>query len=166
MKATVYNYLGFDANVQIRLKDDDGFRVVLAGSQGNDVIISSDSAHTETWIIRAEKSGVIPVNVRAVVAGNMAGDEIERLLIVKPEGIPFSQTQNNLIQDDEVIETEVAFPSNTVPGSKRVEVRFFGNVLANTLDNIDQLLKMPYGCGEQNMYNFAPAVFIYNYFFE
>ena len=39
----------------------------------------------------------------------------------------------------------------------------FGNVLANTLENIDELLKMPYGCGEQNMYNFAPSAFIYEY---
>ena len=42
----------------------------------------------------------------------------------------------------------------------------FGNIMANTLSNIDKLLKMPYGCGEQNMVNFAPAVFIYRYLDE
>ena len=52
---------------------------------------------------------------------------------------------------------------NFVQGSKRVELRVFGDVLANTIENVDELLKMPYGCGEQNMYNFAPAVFIYDY---
>jgi CD109 antigen len=162
LKATVYNYLGQDVNVAITLKNDAKFTVQLSGS-GDKRSISSDSAHTETWIIRAIESGVIPINVRAVVDGNLAGDEIERLLIVKPEGIPLSHTQNNLIQNDDVIDSNVPFPPNTVSGSKRIEVRFFANVLANTLDNIDQLLKMPYGCGEQNMYNFAPAVFIYDY---
>ena len=32
--------------------------------------------------------------------------------------------------------------------------------------NIDKLLKMPWGCGEQNMINFAPAVFIYRYLLQ
>ena len=31
------------------------------------------------------------------------------------------------------------------------------------LANIDGLLEMPYGCGEQNMIKFAPAMFIYRY---
>ena len=32
-----------------------------------------------------------------------------------------------------------------------------------SLNNIDNLLKMPYGCGEQNMLNFAPNIFIMQY---
>ena len=32
-----------------------------------------------------------------------------------------------------------------------------------SLANIDGLLKMPYGCGEQNMLNFAPNIFIMQY---
>ena len=32
-----------------------------------------------------------------------------------------------------------------------------------SLSNIDSLLKMPYGCGEQNMLNFAPNIFIMQY---
>ena len=31
------------------------------------------------------------------------------------------------------------------------------------VNNLDQLLKMPYGCGEQTMLGFAPDVFVTNY---
>jgi len=31
------------------------------------------------------------------------------------------------------------------------------------LQNLDQLLKMPFGCGEQNMVQFAPNIFILQY---
>ena len=31
------------------------------------------------------------------------------------------------------------------------------------LDDIESLLKMPYGCGEQNVLNFAPNIFIMQY---
>ena len=31
------------------------------------------------------------------------------------------------------------------------------------LSNIDDLLRMPYGCGEQNMVGFSPNVFVLQY---
>ena len=31
------------------------------------------------------------------------------------------------------------------------------------LSNLDGLLKMPYGCGEQNMAKFAPNIYIMDY---
>lgn len=32
-----------------------------------------------------------------------------------------------------------------------------------SINGLDSLLKMPYGCGEQNMLNFAPNIFITEY---
>lgn len=31
------------------------------------------------------------------------------------------------------------------------------------LNNLDDLLRKPYGCGEQNMANFAPNIYIMDY---
>lgn len=44
-----------------------------------------------------------------------------------------------------------------------VIVGVVGDILGPALDNIDDLLKMPYGCGEQNMVNFAPNIFALQY---
>lgn len=38
-----------------------------------------------------------------------------------------------------------------------------GDIMGSSLSNIDELLAMPYGCGEQNMLKFAPNIFIMNY---
>lgn len=35
--------------------------------------------------------------------------------------------------------------------------------MGRAMKNLDQLLAMPYGCGEQNMVLFAPNIFILNY---
>ena len=35
--------------------------------------------------------------------------------------------------------------------------------MGSTLSNIEDLLKMPYGCGEQNLVGFAPDVYILQY---
>ena len=32
-----------------------------------------------------------------------------------------------------------------------------------SINGLDRLLKMPYGCGEQNMLNFAPNIFVVKY---
>ncbi|CAF95085.1 unnamed protein product, partial [Tetraodon nigroviridis] len=38
-----------------------------------------------------------------------------------------------------------------------------GDLMGRAMKNLDQLLAMPYGCGEQNMVLFAPNIFILNY---
>lgn len=38
-----------------------------------------------------------------------------------------------------------------------------GDILGNALQNVDSLLAMPYGCGEQNMVRFAPNIYIQQY---
>lgn len=32
-----------------------------------------------------------------------------------------------------------------------------------SINGLDSLIKMPYGCGEQNMLNFAPNIFVTKY---
>lgn len=38
-----------------------------------------------------------------------------------------------------------------------------GDLISHTLRNIADLLRMPYGCGEQIMLNFAPNIYILRY---
>lgn len=41
-----------------------------------------------------------------------------------------------------------------------------GDILGSTMQNIQNLLQMPYGCGEQNMVLFAPNIYVLNYLNE
>lgn len=50
-----------------------------------------------------------------------------------------------------------------VPDSARAFVSVIGDVMGPALANLDDLLRMPYGCGEQNMVGFAPNVFVLQY---
>ena len=38
-----------------------------------------------------------------------------------------------------------------------------GDILGRAMKNLDGLLKMPYGCGEQNMALLAPNIYILQY---
>lgn len=41
-----------------------------------------------------------------------------------------------------------------------------GDILGSAMQNLQNLLQMPYGCGEQNMVLFAPNIYVLNYLNE
>uniref|UniRef100_A0A665VGY8 Si:ch211-212c13.8 n=1 Tax=Echeneis naucrates TaxID=173247 RepID=A0A665VGY8_ECHNA len=47
--------------------------------------------------------------------------------------------------------------------SARASISVLGDILGRALKNVDGLLKMPYGCGEQNMALLAPNIYILEY---
>ncbi|XP_054835570.1 C3 and PZP-like alpha-2-macroglobulin domain-containing protein 8 [Eublepharis macularius] len=54
-------------------------------------------------------------------------------------------------------------PHNVIPGSEKATASVIGDVMGPTLKNLDNLLQLPLGCGEQNMIHFAPNVFVLKY---
>jgi len=47
--------------------------------------------------------------------------------------------------------------------SSTVNVWTKGDLLGPSVNGLDKLIRMPYGCGEQNMLNFAPNIYIMKY---
>ena len=106
------------------------------------------------FVVTPKKLGHIDIHVQAST-GN-AGDAVVKKLLVKPEG----QTQYfnkatfvSLGQETTKLEKNISIeiPSNAIPGSVRVKVSGISDILGPTVNHIDDLLRMPYGCGEQNM---------------
>ena len=65
--------------------------------------------------------------------------------------------------EDFFAEWRLEAPANIVNDSERAWVTVAGDLLGPTLDNLGNLIRMPYGCGEQNMLNFAPNIFVLQY---
>ncbi|XP_073734118.1 pregnancy zone protein-like [Callorhinus ursinus] len=57
-------------------------------------------------------------------------------------------------------------PPNVVKESARASFSVLGDILGSAMQNIQNLLQMPYGCGEQNMLLFAPNIYVLNYLNE
>lgn len=38
-----------------------------------------------------------------------------------------------------------------------------GDILGSSISGLASLIRMPYGCGEQNMINFAPNIYVLDY---
>lgn len=115
-----------------------------------------------TWRItataRSSSSGSNPV---------VLTDAIQRVLRVRAEGIPMSETQNvvlNLAQPGVARENiRLNLPTNAVNGSGRLSVLAVGDLLGPSISGLDRLLRIPTGCGEQNMITLAPNVYVAKY---
>ncbi|VFV36960.1 c3 and pzp-alpha-2-macroglobulin [Lynx pardinus] len=54
-------------------------------------------------------------------------------------------------------------PHSAIPGSERAAASVIGDVMGPTLNHLSSLLRLPFGCGEQNMIHFAPNIFVLKY---
>lgn len=120
-----------------------------------------------SFLITPLKLGYIDVHVSAT--SSLAGDAILKKLLVKPEGSKQYFNKAILIdrRDPSAPPTKanisIPIPKNAVPGSERISVSAIGDLLGPSVNNLDRLLVMPHGCGEQNMLDFVPNVVVLDY---
>ncbi|RWS30312.1 CD109 antigen-like protein [Leptotrombidium deliense] len=180
LQATVYNYLKGAQNVKVTLDNTNKEFEFAVADETND-LYSQDGSKTKTitiapndgvavsFLIKPKKLGYIAIKVSAL--SEEAGDEIEQRLLVKPEGETHYKNKAFLITseaNDGKVEkkVEVEMPQEIVEGSERVSVTAIGDVLGPAINNLDDLLRMPYGCGEQNMIRLVPNVVVLKYLTE
>jgi len=58
---------------------------------------------------------------------------------------------------------DTTIPVTAIDGSGRAYFAVTSSYLAQTIDGLENLIQMPFGCGEQNMIVFAPDVFVTRY---
>ncbi|XP_054164406.1 CD109 antigen-like isoform X2 [Oppia nitens] len=133
------------------------------------VSIGANDGVAVTFLITPKKTGYIDIKVTATAPN--AGDSILRKLLVKPEGqtqyfnkaILVELKDPNRSPQEVKRNISIAIPNNAVPDSQRVSISGIGDILGPTVNNLDDLLRMPYGCGEQNMLNFVPNIVVLDY---
>uniref|UniRef100_K7FFP8 Alpha-macroglobulin-like TED domain-containing protein n=1 Tax=Pelodiscus sinensis TaxID=13735 RepID=K7FFP8_PELSI len=99
----------------------------------------------------------------AVVPAQELVDTVIKPLRVLPGGILEEKSHSSLLCQEASEEISLQLPANVLAGSERAHVTVLGDIMGAALQNIDRLLAMPYGCGEQNMVRFAPNIYIQQY---
>jgi len=90
-----------------------------------------------------------------------------QVLIVNPPEI--KQERNNVVFRYLVKggtlskEIEAIFPKDRVHGGDSINVSVAGDVLGGTIHNMESLISLPTGCGEQNMLSFVPDIVVLDY---
>lgn len=95
-------------------------------------------------------------------------DTIVKPILILPEGFPVEETKSMLVcpvdfNEDSKFVWELLLPEDIVPDSGRAYLNLIGDVLGPALDNLDNLVQLPRGCGEQNMILLVPNIHVITY---
>ncbi|GAB0100917.1 CD109 [Sergentomyia squamirostris] len=173
----VFNYMESDVETEVTLDNvNQEFEFTEVANEVNPspkvelyrrkrVTVPANNGKAVSFMITPKKVGQITIKVTATSA--IAGDGVEQLLLVEPEGV--TQYMSKAVFLDLSKESPATaslpfeVPKNAVPDSIHAEVSVLGDLLGSTIENLDKLIKLPYGCGEQNMLNFVPNIVVLNY---
>ncbi|XP_037370273.2 pregnancy zone protein [Talpa occidentalis] len=183
LKATVLNYLPKCIQVHVQLKASPAFLASQSKKGAESDCICANERQTLSWTITPKTLGNVnfSVSAEAVQSPEMCGNEVAEVpeigrkdtvtktLLVEPEGIEQEKTFTSMTcaSGTEISEQlSLKLPPNVVKESARASFSVLGDILGNAMQNTQNLLQMPYGCGEQNMVLFAPNIYVLNYLNE
>jgi len=144
---------------------------LVEGEASVQLTVPEGSAVRSTMRVRPKALGTwkLLATARASSGSKALSDALERPLLVRPEGISMSQTQNLVIDlsgstsSSASNSLQLILPDNAVEGSARLAVSAVGDLLGPTISGLERLLRIPTGCGEQNMITLAPNVYVAKY---
>uniref|UniRef100_A0AAY5EWY6 Alpha-2-macroglobulin-like n=1 Tax=Electrophorus electricus TaxID=8005 RepID=A0AAY5EWY6_ELEEL len=180
LKATVFNYLPKCIMVKVTPAPSTHYTLKASSDGQYSSCLCASGRKTFKWTLTPSVLGVMNVTVSAeaeqsqtvcdneIVSVPERGriDTVTRSLIVQAEGTEKTKCQSWLLcpQGSSVSEElELTLPEDVVEGSARASVSVLGDILGLALKNIDGLLRMPYGCGEQNIALLSPNIYILQY---
>ncbi|TNN19570.1 Alpha-2-macroglobulin-like protein [Schistosoma japonicum] len=105
---------------------------------------------------------------RKLDESKILSDKIRRQIHVIPEGVQHETTLSDIIclneqQNTSTREFQFKLPENIIKDSLHSYISYSDEVLGPALVNLDNLIRLPTGCGEQNMVLVAPNVYILDY---
>uniref|UniRef100_A0A8C0XD05 Alpha-2-macroglobulin n=1 Tax=Castor canadensis TaxID=51338 RepID=A0A8C0XD05_CASCN len=181
LKATVSNYLPECIRVSVQLEASSDFVAIPVVKHQDSYCLCANGRQTVSWLVTPKSLGNVNVSVSAETqqSSKLCGtvlatvpeigkkDTIVKLLIVETSWIIIYIFDLFLYQDAGFSEKlPLKLPPKVVKDSARAYFSVLGDILGSAIQNIQNLLQMPYGCGEQNMVLFAPNIYVLKYLNE
>ncbi|XP_055136706.2 alpha-2-macroglobulin-like protein 1 [Symphalangus syndactylus] len=180
LTATIFNYLKDCIRVQTDLAKSHEYQLESWADSQTSSCLCANEAKTYHWNITAVKLGHINFTISTKVldsnepCGGQKGfvpqkgrsDTLIKPVLVKPEGVLVEKTHSSLLCPKGKVASEsvsLELPVDIVPDSTKAYVTVLGDIMGTALQNLDGLVQMPSGCGEQNMVLFAPIIYVLQY---
>uniref|UniRef100_A0A8C2GTQ3 Uncharacterized protein n=1 Tax=Cyprinus carpio TaxID=7962 RepID=A0A8C2GTQ3_CYPCA len=177
LKATVFNYLSKCIMVKVTPAPSSDYTLKASSDDQYSSCLCANERKTFKWILTPSVLGVLNITVSAeaeasqtvcdneIVSVPERGriDTVTQSLRVNAEGIEKTNSHSWLLcpkWQNLLEEVDLEFPKNMIEGSGKAAVSVIGDILGRALRNLDGLLQMPYGCGEQNIAVLSPNIYI------
>nr|XP_050031301.1 A.superbus venom factor 1-like [Dermacentor andersoni] len=191
--ATLFNYDTESQDATISLYGDPGLCIASKHPRLPHVKVikvEKKSAGSVSFPVVPLRQGTLPVQIHLRSTGY--ADRVRKTLTVVPEGTPHEQSfsvtidpsneqrrrkravvtreYRDVLEEDngrQVITIIPRYPYDTVPDTESCSVSVIGSEAATVggaaIANVESLISMPKGCGEQTMMIMAPVLYAYKY---
>ncbi len=120
-----------------------------------DLEVAADGSARADWVVRAAEVGRAKLTLTAV--GGEASDGLSKSLPIEENGIEVSAFAAGKASG-EVTEFGLEIPAERRDAADKLTISVTPSLAAAALDAIPYLIEYPYGCVEQTMSRFVPAV--------
>ncbi|KAM6162669.1 LOW QUALITY PROTEIN: ovostatin homolog 2-like [Erethizon dorsatum] len=177
---SVFSYLNTCAEISVQLETSQNYEANIntLKSNGNQIIQAGEKKMF-VWTLIPQNLGKVNITAVAESRQNSAclnnameqqnlnwKDIVVKSILVEPEGIEKEMTQSFLIctkgtkASKEVV---LDLPNDIIEGSARAFLIVVGDILGVAMQNLENLLQMPYGWGEQNIALLASTTYVLDY---
>jgi len=160
ISANVHNYLGEDKTARVSLDVPAELLQLMEGQRATaDVNVPAGGEKRVDWRVRVKKEGLAAVKVEA-----LTDEESDAMLMSFPvlvHGMTKQVARTGSMRPAERRATrtvELDVPQERRPELTRLEVQFAPSLVGAMLDALPYCLDYPYGCTEQTVSRFLPAV--------
>ena len=176
LNVSVFNYIDVELPMRVKLvtsedevqSDKSEFDICI-GPKDNTVISLKTTAlklgELNVTVEARVKNGI--ENCKDVLEGEGFTDALVKQLRVKPEGVPIEKVESDfkcIESGEEKFEmSKLEVPKDAVSDSERAWVYVTGDIMAPALENVGNLVRLPTGCGEQNMVGLVPNIYVLQY---
>jgi hypothetical protein len=155
---TVYNYLSTPQTVTLSLAPGDWYTPL--GATSTVVPLAAGQVLGLRFPVRVDKVGVHALTVKAI--GSALSDAVARTVRVDPGGKALPTSVSGSVGAGAITQT-FDFPANAIAGSPSLFVDVFPAYLAQAVQGMDSLLRVPSGCFEQTTSTTWPNVLVMDY---
>ncbi len=156
LSANVHNYLPDAKQVQVRLESDGG-RLALPDEAEQVVEIPAGGERRVDWRVKARREGEAVVRMLALT--DEESDAVQMKFPVYVHGMLKTDSYTGTLRpDDRIAAFEISVPRERRAEQTRLDVRYTPTLAGTMVDALPYLVDYPYGCTEQTLNRFLPAV--------
>ncbi|HWP31402.1 MAG TPA: MG2 domain-containing protein [Fimbriimonadales bacterium] len=152
IRVVVHNATGSDTNVRVRL---DATNARIEESKEKIINVSTKTPETVSWYLNTNSPGNIKLTTTAI-SDNGKSDGMELTLPVLPFGEQLIQFESDAVTTEKTLTFRVN--PNAYKASGGLEVTLSPTLASVALETLPYLIYYPYGCIEQTLNSFLPAV--------
>lgn len=165
----IYNYLKEPQQLKIELQEEAWFHLLDKDGLVRTLDVKPGDVTSVKFRIRADKIGFQPLTVKA--HGTKKSDAVKRVVEVVPNGQRFEKViTERLTSADRKpvvsalnIKHTIEIPDDAIADASKLFVRVYPGAMAQVVDGLDGMLRMPCGCFEQTSSSAYPNIMIVDY---